>query len=270
MNYSPLIIISLKHTFYDSGKCPDFSVTANTQTLKLLNNHRCVIKPDAYGLCVYVPVVKQIPLISFARNDLFFFDLNLQTDEFALYSDQRIELSSPSDSKLYQSGSPVPGNLLDSSKPIDPLLSIAIQRDFSQIMAKPITDEIHFFAKPVLWFYYVVTDPSNSGQLTIEDVSQETAKSTWKQLTSFGEDSIYAQLTQQYPAKTIVCFVSEQAIDCQQSCTRHLQLKQNGHTIFEQLPGPCYRNRLTNTVSNPNDAIYEIVKYFTNTTLIKG
>jgi hypothetical protein len=270
MNYSPLIMISLKHTFYDSGKCPDFSVTANTQTLKLLNNHRCVIKPDAYGLCVYVPVDKQIPLISFAKNDQFFFDLNLQTDEFALYSDQRIELSSPNDSKLYQAGNPVSGNLFDSSNPIELLLSFSIQRDLSQIMEKPNADEIRFFAKPVLWFYYVVTDQSNSGKLTIEDAGQETTKSTWKQLTSLGDDNVYAQLTQQYPAKTIVCFVSEQTIDCQQSCTKHLQLRQDGHTIFEQLPGPCYRNRLTNKGSNPSDAIYEIVKYFTNTTLIKG
>ncbi|MDD5579907.1 MAG: hypothetical protein PHY16_11595 [Methylobacter sp.] len=72
MNYSPLFMISLKHTFYDNGKCPAFSVTANTQTEKLLKNHRCVIKPDADGLCVYVPVDKQIPLISFDKNDQFF------------------------------------------------------------------------------------------------------------------------------------------------------------------------------------------------------
>jgi hypothetical protein len=272
MKYLPLLTISLKHTFYDSGNCPDFSVTPNAETARLLNNHRCIIKPNAFGLSIYVPVDKQIPLISFDKNDQFLFDLNLQTDEFALYSDQQIQLSSPKDCKLYQDGKLVEGNLFDWPKAKKPLLNIAIQRDFSQIKAVPSTDEIQFEAKPVFWFYYVVTDPSKNGNksLAIEDADKKT---TWKQLKPLANDSIYAQLTQQYPGKTIVCFISDQALACQQSCTRHLKLKQDGHTIFEQLPGPSYRNHFrmeANKGSNPSDVIYEIVKYFTNTPSIKG
>jgi len=159
----------------------------------------------------------------------------------------------------------------DSNQP----LSIAIQGDFNQIKVTPDFVEISFFAKPLLWFYYVVTDLSknDSTLLTIEDAGQETLKTTWKQLPSLGNDSIYAQLTQQYPARTIVCFVSGETLDCQESCRKQLQLKQDGHTIFEQLPGPSYRNFfrvVTDKGSKPTDAIYEIVKHFTNTTLIKG
>ena len=267
-------MISLKHAFYDSGKCLDFSIIPDTQTAKLLNNHRCVIKPNTNKLSVYVPVDEQIPLIPFDKNDRLFFDLILQTGEFALYSDQCIELSSPNDLKLYQAGKLITSNLFDPSNSNGPL-SIAIQRDFNQVNVTPDEVEIRFFAKPLLWLYYVVTDLSknDSSLLTIEDAGQETLKTTWRQLSSSGNDSVYAQLTRQYPAKTIVCFVSEKTLDCQESCRKHLQLRLDGHTIFEQLPGPSYRNFfrvVTDEGSKPADAIYEIVKYFTNTTLIKG
>ncbi|MGZ8157305.1 MAG: hypothetical protein ACXWT1_06220 [Methylobacter sp.] len=274
MKYSPLVMIKIKHSFYDRGECPDFSVSASAQTARLLNNHRCIVKPNVYGLTVYVPVDNQQPLIRFGDTSQLSFDLKLQTNEFALYTGQRLELSNPSGLQLVQQGLNVNlkqgiGTTPDAN---EPLLSVAIQRDFNQIMATPETDEIRFFAKPVLWFYYLVTDQSNSDQFTIVDAGQDLPKTTW-QRQLLPDDGIYAQLVQQYPSMNIVCFVSEQTMDCRESCTRHLQLKQGEHTIFEQLPGPGYRNHFraeTKTGSKPTDAIYEIVKYLTNTTLIKG
>ncbi|MGZ4954231.1 MAG: hypothetical protein ACXV8Q_03885 [Methylobacter sp.] len=274
MNYLPLVMITLKHSFYDSGRCPDFAVVPNPNTAKLLNNHRCIVKPNVYGLSVYVPVENQHPLIRFAADRLLF-DLILQTDDFAMYTDQRVEFSNLTDMQLYQAGSSVKPeqDILTAAKINEPLLNIVIQRDFNQISATADNDEIRFFAKPVLWFYYVVTDPGNSDQLAIIDVSQETPKTTWQRHTPLEADSIYAQLARQYPAMAISCFVAEQTLDCRESCGRHLQLKLGEHIMFEQLPSPCYRNYFhieTETGSKPTDAIYEIVKYFTNTTLIKG
>jgi hypothetical protein len=52
---------------------------------------------------------------------------------------------------------------------------------------------------------------------------------------------------------------------------KHLQLRVGEHTVFERLPSPISQNYLyikTKTASKPTDAIYKIVKYFTNTTLI--
>lgn len=267
-------MITLKHSFYDHGGCPDFTVVPNSKTAKLLNNHRCIVKSNAYGLSVYAPVENQQPLIRFADNSLLSFDLTLQTDEFALYTDQRFELSNPMGLQLYQSGGSVKPeqDILTTAKSSEPLFSIAIQRDFNQIKTTPGSDEIRFFAKPVLWFYYVVTDPSNSEQLAIVDVSQEISKTTWQRHTPFDDDSIYSQLIKQYPAMAIICFVSEQTLDCRESCSKHLQLKLGEHIVFEQLPGPCYRNYfyIETKTAKPIDAIYEIVKYFSNTTLIKG
>ncbi|MGZ4992845.1 MAG: hypothetical protein ACXV79_01650 [Methylobacter sp.] len=269
-------MITLKHAFYESGRCPDFAVIPNPDTSKLFKNHRCIVKSNVYGLSVYVPVENQHPLIRFADDSRLFFELRLQNDEFALYTDQRVECSDPTALQFYQVGTSVkPGqDILTEAKVNEVLLSVAVQRDFNQINAIPYSDEIRFFAKPVLWFYYVVTDPGNSEQLAIVDASQEAAKTTtWQRHTSLEGDSIYTQLIKQYPAMAVICFVSEQTLDCHESCSRHLQLKLGDHVVFDQLPSPGYQNYFhlgPKTDTKPTDAIYEIVKYFSNTTLIKG
>lgn len=275
MNYSPLVMIKLQHSFYACGGCQDFSIIANVQTTRLLNNHRCILKQAPYGLTIYVPVDKQQPLIQFANNSQLSFDLKLQNDGFALYTEPRIDFSNTAGLQLNQAGRAVSPEqvILTTLSTNEPLFSITIQRDFNQIKATPSTDEIRFFAKPVLWFYYLVTDQANSDQFAIVDVGQDSQKTTWQRHTPLESDKIYIQLVEQYPAMAIICFVSEQTLDCGESCAKHLQLKFGEHTIFEQLPSPCYRNYFhieTQTGSKPTDAIYEIVKYFTNTTLIKG
>jgi hypothetical protein len=274
MKYSPLVMM-LKHSFYDRGGCPDFTVVPSLSTATQLVNHRCVVKPGAYGLTVYVPVENQRPLILFTDKTRLSFDFILRTGEFPLYTDQRLELSNPSGVQVFQAGDVVnlDHGLATTPKANQPLLSIAIQRDFNQIQASPIADEIRFFAKPVPWFYYLVTDKSNADQFAIVDAGQETPKTTWMRREPLPGDSIYTQLARQYPAMKIVFFSSEQTLVCRESCAKHLQLKLGDHTIFEQLPNPCFRNYFhieENTGSKPADAIYEIVKYLTDTTLIKG
>lgn len=261
MKYEQLITIRLKHGYYDSGLCPDFSVTADAETLRLLNNHRCVVKPNDYGLSVYAPVENQRALIPFVDQDKLSFDLNLQKHEFALYTDQTFELPNPEGIQLQQSGNPLKVNSFDLANTDQPLLSIAIQRDFNQI--KVTSAEIRFLAKPVFWVYYLVTDSDNSDPLTIFDVA---LNKTWQQQTHLTGDGVYSQLQQQYADKHISYYVSEQTLACQESCSKKLQLKQGNTSVFEQLPAPGYRNRMSIKGLNPPDAIYQVVKYFTNST----
>lgn len=267
MNYSPLVSIDLKHTYYDDGNCPDFSVVATEQTKKLLNNHRCVIKPNGTGLRVYLPLDPKNndkPMIPFADPCHLLFDFNLQTHEFAQYTDQRIEFSNASELVLYQHGVVVidtARGILTTPTANKPLLTIALNRDFNQIKASPYTDEIRFFAKPVLWFYYVVADPTKSDQLAIANADTQDA-TTWQRLTQTNGDRIYTQLTQQYPDKVITRFASGQAIECHESCARHFQLTQGATALLDYLPAPNYRNFFTlapNAGSTTTDAIYAIV-----------
>lgn len=273
MKYLPLIIIRIKHNFYDSGNCPDFSVIADPQTARLLTNHRCRVKPDAYGLTVYVPVENEQPLIKFADDCQWSFDLKLKRDDFALYTDSRLELSNPSGLQLHQKGLGInPEQGVSTAVNADEvLLSMTVQRDFNDIKVLPETDEIRFFAKPVLYVYYVVTNPGNSTQLSIVDTDQTSAKTTWKVHKPSTEDQINAQLIRQYPGMAIVCFACEQTLTCRESGAQHLQLKLDEHIVFDCLPSPRYQHQTQlQTASKPTDAIYEIVTYLTDTTLIKG
>ena len=114
MKFFPLLIIKIKHTFYNSGNCPDFSVSADPQTARILTNHRCIVKSDAYGLTVYAPHENQQPLIRFSRDCQLSFNFKLKRDDFALYTEQcddvsystnlRLELTNSTGVQLYQKG----------------------------------------------------------------------------------------------------------------------------------------------------------------------
>lgn len=274
MNYLPLVMIRLKHSFFDHGQCADFSIIPDSKTAILLNNHRCVIKPDAYGLRVYVPVENLRPLIPFADGIQLLFDCTLRHGQFCLYTDRRFELSDPLELRIYQANNSVDPeqNFVVAANFGQPAFTIAVQRDFNRINTSVGNDEVRFFAKPVLWLYYIVTDSASAEQLTIVDAGQSVDKITWKPYTPPPGDSVYINLNKQYPSMTVTCFISEQTLDCRESCIKHLRLMHGEHTIFEQLPGPSYLNYFPaeGLGAKSADAIYQIVKYFTNTTLIKG
>jgi hypothetical protein len=268
MKYKSLLTITLKHAFYDNGSCPDFIITPNAETVTLLNNHRCVIKPNAYGLKVYIPTVDHdptTPLISFTNLSQFSFDLNQCADRFALYSDsQKIEYSDKNGLQVYQSKNvvfPSQGFSVNTLIPNDPLLSLVIQRDFNQLNDMENADEIQFFTKYVLWVYFVVTDKSNNAnkQMAIEDAEK---KVTWTQDTPPIDCSIYAQLGQQFPDKEIIFFVSGETLACKESYPMQIQLKQDQNVIFDYLTCPSYQNFFQfNKAGTTEDAIYQVVKY---------
>lgn len=276
MNYLPLVMIGLKHSFFDHGRCADFSIIPDPKTAGLLNNHRCVIRPDAYGLRVYVPVANQQPMIPFADDLRLFFDCTLRHDEFCLYSDRRVERSNPLELQICQAGSVVTQeqDFIVTGNSTRLLFTIAITRDFNQInAAENYVDEVRFFAKPVQWVYFVVTDLTSTEQLVIVDDGQSVDKTTWRRYIPPTSDRIFINLSKQYPSMSVICFISEQTLECRESCNHLLRLMHGEHAIFEQLPGPSYLNYFPMEAlagSKSVDAIYQIVKFFTNTTLIKG
>lgn len=56
MKYLPLLDLSLTHTYYSDGRCPDFRVTPTAATLNLLKNHRCILRFQPNGVQVLCPV----------------------------------------------------------------------------------------------------------------------------------------------------------------------------------------------------------------------
>jgi hypothetical protein len=285
MKYEQLISINLKHSYYKDGLCHDFTVSPQKyteimlkknaeklidekDTATLLRNHRCLIKPKANGIDIYVPVNNdRTPVVQFANNTRLLFELRLKTPEFPLFTDL----------------SQIPGNnnfqLLDVKQEQDGrfgdkvFATINIQRDFNKIGDLSPHIEFVFSARSIRWVYYLVTNQSaNGSDFLITFTGQDSPGYTWKQITIAESDKISAMLATEYPKMRQLCFVSEQDIPCFESGLKNIQLLFGQNKIFENLPAPpmrnYYRTHIDNTAQQ-TDAIFTIVKSITNTTLTK-
>ncbi|CAG0967765.1 hypothetical protein ANRL3_01295 [Anaerolineae bacterium] len=256
MSHARLFGIDVKHTYYRSGLCGDFALAPTGDTERLLRNHRCVVKPKAHGADIYVETGGDgKPKIAFWQDATLSFELRLKNPDFPLFTDP----ASPSGSAGFQIT--YPRQTLDKY-----FAKVDIRRDFNQ----PGGDvEIVFSAKPVIWFYYLITDQGGSGT-DFSVAGQDSQAITWKQME--GADRISLKLAEQYPGMRRLRFASEQLIPCRESGLRHIQLLFGGNTIIESLPNPSWRNyfqteREANGVGG--DAIFQVVKFLTNTTLTK-
>jgi hypothetical protein len=292
MKYEQLLSISLKHTYYKDGLCPDFTVSPqryteamlkrdaekrhnnkNTEklldekdTATLLRNYRCLVKPKENGIDIYVPVNdNKKPIIQFANDTQLSFELRLKNSEFPLYTD----LSQlPSNDNFLR-----PDPIQDGRFGDNVFATIKIQRDFNKINEFSSNIDFEFFAKPVRWLYYLVTNQGiNDSDFLITFDAQGSPSYTWKQITIAELDNISTMLAKEYPGMRRLCFVSEQNIPCREQGLKNIQLSLDQNKIFENLPAPPIRNFYRTNIGNTTeqaDAIFTIVKSITNTTLTK-
>ncbi|MDD1606920.1 MAG: hypothetical protein LUQ28_01375 [Methylococcaceae bacterium] len=266
MKYEQLLSISLKHSYYRDGLCPDFTVIPQKVTETMLRNHRCVVKPKVNGINIYIPTDEaKIPIIKFTNGTQLSFNLRLKNPEFSLYTDF---------SQLPSNGN---FQLVDTKQDqwfgTDVFATINIQRDFNKIDESASTIELAFFTKQVRWVYYLVTNQGNNdNDFLITFSGQGSPSFTWKQITIAESDKISSLLANEYPKMRRLCFVSEQDIPCGESGLKNIQLSFGQNKIFENLPSPPLRNYYRTNVDNTHqqaDAIFTIVKSITNTTLTK-
>jgi hypothetical protein len=257
MKYALLFGLGLKHSYYSSGLCSDFALVPDSNTARLFRNHRCILKPNANGADIYVEMGDdEKPKIAFSQNVTLSFELHLKNPEFPLFTDSAL-LDGDAD---YQ--------ITYRKQATDNFFSkIDIQRDFNQVTGDKV--EIAFSAKPALWVYYLVTDQGDSGTV-FSVISPDSQAIAWKQEN--GQDRISQKLADQYPGTRQLRFISEQLVPCRESGLQHIQLLYGENIIIESLPNPSWRNYFqTEMAANGGsiDAIFQVVKYLTNTTLTK-
>ncbi len=304
MKYGHLFSISLKHEYYKSGLCPDFTVSPQQyteamrekdiealiggkaevpkeklaeilmrrDTLTLLKNHRCVVKPKPNGIKIFAPTDDGItPLFPFAKNTQFSFDLRLKNPEFDLFTETgKDELPV---GKGFTITYPKYLEKNEQKKfPSGVFASLTFQQDFNVMDEQtPLDFELKFLSKSLRWVYYLVTDPS-VGNFSITYGGAEVPSLTWDTLTPHSTDTIDTMLQAQYPLKQRVRFVSNKAVRHKESGLKNIRLAFGQHPIFDNLPSPSLRNfyqTSVDTTSGQTDAIYAIVKCVTNTTLTK-
>ena len=263
MSHSRLLGIGVKHAYYSSGLCGDFDVAPTGDTERLLKNHRCVAKPKSNGTDVYVETGSDgKPKIAFDPNTTLSFELRLKNREFPLFTDL-VESALPSGGGDFQVTTSYPGS---GGTAAQAFAKIDIRRDFNQVGGKDI--EIGFTAKPVFWVYYLITNQGGAGS-DFSVASPDPKRSAWK--LAEGTDRISQQLADQYQDMRRLQFASEQMIPCRESGLQDIQLVFGGTTVIESLPNPSWRNYFQMEANGESvDAIFQVVKYLTNTTLTKA
>jgi hypothetical protein len=257
MSHARLLRIDIKHSYYSNGLCGDFTLVPDAATQRLLRNHRCVFKARSTGADVFVETGGDgKPKIAFGKSTALSFELRLENPAFPLFTDSS-PLSGGSDFQMTY-----PGGTADRF-----FARIDIQRDFNEASGNNI--DVGFTAKSVYWFFHIISNlggPDDDFSIT----GQTTPATTWKRLD--GTDPIFQKLAGQYPGLKLLGFASEQKLPCRESALKNIQLSLGGNTVIESLPNPSWRNYFqTEMEANGGnvDAIFEVVKYLTNTTLTK-
>ena len=355
MKYAALFSLAVTHSYYPDRKCPDFVLEPTAATVKILNNHRLVLKQEPYGIVVLSPVTaQQQMLIALEPETTFGFRMRLISSSFPLFTAlsalaekavpvytnvgatelPRLALTAreasnteafavvtaaaqesftlggrpldgavAGDFALVQpttvqavsaydpqgkimtvdSAAAAQGHRFSVTYPVRPRTAPGVFAEidirYDSLLQTPPSFEIPFTAKEARWKYYVAANrtpdgigdgyqiarPNNNGEN--DGVAFPDADRTDLRQNPDEADEVAVMLAQQYPeAVHLFRFVSDALIPCNQVARKELQLKLDGHTIFENLPNPSYRNVTRHTSGQGNqkvtqDALFHVIRY---------
>ena len=215
-----------------------------------------MVKTRPGGTDAYVEVdATGKPLIPFAKNSVLSFNLILRNPEFQLFTDAT-PLAGGGDYQLAYS----------TQKSAGCYLSVAVRRDFNQLPGNNL--QLSFSAKKMLWVYYLVTDRGDAN--TDYSITAADPLITWKLDNS--TDDVSDKLALQYPGKRVLRFSSELLLPCREEGLSGMRLLAAGTSVMENLPSPSWRNFFKAKMAATGeyvDAMFQIVKYLSNTSLTK-
>ncbi|SMF97702.1 hypothetical protein SAMN02949497_0272 [Methylomagnum ishizawai] len=253
--HAKLFGIDLRHGYYSDQRCGDFALEADADSVALLRNHRCLFKPRPDGGDIYVETGGDgKPKIAFPPDAALAFALRLDNPGLPWFTDPALPANG-GDYRIDPPAGPQAGCYA----------KLTIRRDFNQVGGSAVV--LAFAARPVLWVYYVVTD--QAGEFAI--ASPDPALIAWQRADA-DDDRVAQALAVQYPGAECQRFVSERLVPCRESGLPHIRLQLGGNTVIENLPNPSWRNYFQTGIPASGgtvDAIFQIVKYLSNTTLTK-
>jgi hypothetical protein len=155
-------------------------------------------------------------------------------------------------------------------------VEISVTDSLLDFAAGPAEFSIVFTAKQARWVYYCITDLSGAEtQLRIVDsdtspvVFSDTNRIHLNQQPD-PTDAVAVALGAQYPEKQRFRFISDNLIPCQQTARKRLQLQLGANRLADALPNPSLQKYSSMTVaggqiSQPQDVLFHVIKYFTHT-----
>jgi len=293
MKYLPLFKLWVRHSYYSDQRCPDFEIEASVETERLLKNHRCVQKMQEDGFTILMAVDEQNrPFIPLASEAVFSFDLRLQNQAFAYFTDlsdfsgNTAPLFSNINLSVGESILPLSAGLAAATEAF-----LAAQRRpgfFAQVHianndslpaeGEALSDvplfQVDFKAKEARWTYYCVTNLSKTlGELTIEDKSTTDSERLTFSIQNRMEfenavdlgDEVALLLKKQYPDFRKIRFLSDEVVACRQAARSQIAFYMGENRLSEALPNPSFKNNATlGTVEGSiatEETLFQVIKY---------
>jgi hypothetical protein len=288
MKFQPLALIELRHSYYADGRCPDFHIQPTAGCVRLLRNHRLVMRSRRDGVLIVAPVGDQdTPFIPFRPDMTLAFHLRLENPDFPLFTGPSAPdaLAAP----VYSNGDRSAGELTLVSRPESPAAPRPGRDDFAGIEIRgvdpgwltsgPATFHVAFTPRQARWAYYFVTDINPSqGELHIVDNEGDPATQplvfsdhnrTDLAAAPDPSDTLASDLARQYPRLRRLRFVSDHAIPFRQASRKQIELHLGGERLQGALPNPSPRNYATleldiDGVPQRQDSLFQVVKYITH------
>jgi hypothetical protein len=143
----------------------------------------------------------------------------------------------------------------------------------------PAKFQISFKAKQTRWRYYIIVD-KNGNPFQIKDQGATPLKFSQDNQTILNDhpdpsDEIAVMLAEKYADLKRLRFISDELIPCQQKARNSIQLHLEGNKLMDALLNPPLRNTTSinagqNGGSDKEDAVYQIIKYFTQNNQLAG
>jgi hypothetical protein len=275
VKHRAVLELRLTHGFYPDGRCPDLGIAATDETVALLQNHRCLLRPSADGVLIFMPFDDAgQPFLALPASATLRFQLTLQNDDFALFTDlAALGAQSAFGAPIFTSVGSSGGALVlaSSAVPNPPgvLAGVDIHLDGLALGGPvPAAFRVAFQARRARWAYYCVTDLApNGGDLHVVDAppagTTDVVLFGDQNRTELGAepdpaDPIAVQLAGQYPTMRRVRFLSDQAVACSATPRKHLELRRGVERVASPLPNPSLRHAST------ADRLFQIIRYQTN------
>jgi hypothetical protein len=290
MKFAHLFAISVSHSYYADGVCPDFVIDPAPETGRVLKNHRCLVRSRTDGAVVAAELAADgKPLLSLDPSMTLTFQMRLRNEGFLLMTDPVPAVANRTPLYIVPTGSSGASRDLTLTTRAGPAAAgvfAEIDIPTSALPAAggaPIEFRIRFEAKKARWTYYCVTDLNMNGkelQIVDTDSSPAALRFSPSNRTDLKRnpdpaDSVARQLARQYPELARFRFVSDDLVACRQAPRRQIELRLDGNRFPEPLPNPSLANYLSLAMivdGKPSQQAgwFQVVTYTTHLFTTKG
>ena len=251
MNYTALINLQFLHSYYSSGRCPDFKVSPTDACEKILKGHQILLKETATDITLLAPLDESDQaFLPFADTTTLSFIITRQNNNFSSFT----TLSTvPADAcRLYHnrglSGSgvleltqaeqtPVPG-YFNRQKQAFALLELECEANAGTITAKEYS--ISFTPGQTIWNYYLLTEADDNKNYRIDDQAGPLSF-TKVELSDNPDpsDHIAVLLEEQYADAKRYRFRSDTGVPFSEEAIRNIRLREGNKTLIDHLSNPA-------------------------------